>query len=291
MSDAAQVQEFFDPISHTFSYVVSDPMHKVCAVIDPVLDYDPVTASTQTTQADQIIAYIKRLQLKLSWILETHVHADHLTAAQYLKQQLGGQVAISEQISQVQASFAPIYDFDMKSLNAQQSFDYLFKDGEAFKIGELSAYSLATPGHTPACLSYVIGDSIFVGDTLFMPDYGSARCDFPQGNAGQLFDSVQKIYQLPETMRMFLCHDYLPVGRQHYQCQTDIQTQKQHNIHLNAQTRKADFVAMRQQRDAQLSMPKLMLPAMQINLQAGHLPSAEPNGIAYLKVPLNYFKA
>ena len=290
MARDVQVQEFFDPISHTFSYVVSDPVSRCCAVIDPVLEFELSSATTQSLQADQIITYIQSNHLHLVWILETHVHADHLSAAQYLKQILGGKVAISENIAQVQATFAKIYDLDIKSLNHKQPFDHLFKDGEAFSIGHLSAYSLATPGHTPACLSYVIEDCIFVGDTLFMPDYGSARCDFPQGDAAQLFDSVQKIYQLPETMRMFLCHDYLPEKRENYQFQTDIDTQKRQNIHIHQHTTKADFVRLRRARDAKLSMPQLMLAAIQINIQAGHFPQAAENGIAYLKIPLNYFK-
>ncbi|WP_174560754.1 MBL fold metallo-hydrolase [Acinetobacter bouvetii] len=284
------VQHFFDQQSNTFSYVVSDPVSGCCAIIDSVLDYDAPSATTQTTQADFIIDYIHQNSLSVAWILETHVHADHLTSSQYLKAQLGGQIAMSKKISIVQETFSAIYNLDIKHFNSSQSFDYLFEDGEPFKIGELAAYSIPTPGHTPACLSYVIGDAVFVGDTLFMPDYGTARCDFPKGSAATLFDSVQKLYQLDESIRVFLCHDYLPAGRQQFQCESTIHAQKKHNIHLNEQTCKTEFVVMRNRRDATLSMPKLILPAIQINMDGGQFPKPEANGISYLKLPLNYFK-
>jgi glyoxylase-like metal-dependent hydrolase (beta-lactamase superfamily II) len=286
---SVQVQDFFDKSSNTFSYVVTDPNTKHCAIIDSVLDYDAASASTSTVQADQIIAYIQAHDLKVEWILETHVHADHLTAAQYLKAQLGGKIAMSEKIHLVQETFGAIYHLDMKRFNAEQPFDYLFADHEQFKIGDLAAYNIPTPGHTPACLSYVVGDAVFVGDTLFMPDYGTARCDFPRGSASNLFDSVQCLYTLPETTRVFLCHDYLPQGREHYVCQSSIAQQKMHNIHIHAETDKQQFVDMRHQRDATLTMPKLILPAIQINMRAGHFPEPEANGISYLKLPLNYF--
>lgn len=283
------VKAFFDNDSHTFSYVVTDPETLHCAIIDSVLDYDAASATTSTTHADEIIGYIQNNSLKVEWILETHVHADHLTASQYLKSQLGGKIAISEKIAMVQETFSAIYHLDIKYFNSQQIFDHLFKDNESFKIGQLEAYNIPTPGHTPACLSYVIGDAVFIGDTLFMPDYGTARCDFPKGSADQLFDSIQKLYQLPEQTRVFLCHDYKPEGREEYICETSIQAQKQSNIHLNANTRKQEFVRKRQERDATLSMPKLILPAIQINMDAGRLPKPEANGIRYLKLPLNYF--
>lgn len=283
------VKAFFDNDSHTFSYVVTDPETLHCAIIDSVLDYDAASATTSTTHADEIIGYIQNNSLKVEWILETHVHADHLTASQYLKSQLGGKIAISEKIAVVQEAFRAIYHLDIKYFNSQQIFDHLFKDNESFKIGQLEAYNIPTPGHTPACLSYVIGDAVFIGDTLFMPDYGTARCDFPKGSADQLFDSIQKLYQLPEQTRVFLCHDYKPEGREEYICETSIQAQKQSNIHLNANTRKQEFVRKRQERDATLSMPKLILPAIQINMDAGRLPKPEANGIRYLKLPLNYF--
>lgn len=284
------VQDFFDEQTNTFSYVVTDPKSKHCAIIDSVLDYDASSATTKTIHADRIIAYIQENQLTVQWILETHVHADHLTASQYLNEKLGGKIAISEKIATVQETFSAIYNLDIKYYNSQQSFDYLFQDGEHFKIGELEAYNIATPGHTPACLSYVVGDAVFVGDTLFMPDYGTARCDFPKGSAGQLFDSVQILYQLPENMRMFLCHDYLPEARHTYSCETDIKTQKTENIHIHSGSKKLDFIQMREQRDATLSMPKLILPAIQINMDAGKFPEPEANGVRYLKLPLNYFK-
>ena len=213
----ADIQHFFDENTNTFSYVVSDPVTLQCAIIDSVLDYDPASATTTTTHADEIIAYINKNELTVEWILETHVHADHLTASQYLKSQLGGKIAMSHKISIVQETFSAIYNLDIKYFNSHQSFDYLFADHETFTIGELQAYNIPTPGHTPACLSYVIGDAVFVGDTLFMPDYGTARCDFPKGSAGQLYDSVQSLYELPEETRVFLCHDYLPESRERYE--------------------------------------------------------------------------
>lgn len=284
------VQDFFDEATNTFSYVVSDPITKRCAIIDSVLDYDPASASTSTIHADKIIAYIKEQGLTVEWILETHVHADHLTAAQYLKAELSGKIAMSQKIGIVQETFGAIYHLDIKQWNAQQLFDYLFEDHESFQIGTLKAYNIPTPGHTPACLSYVIGDAVFVGDTLFMPDYGTARCDFPKGSASILFDSIQSLYQLPEKTRVFLCHDYLPEKRDTYMCETDIQTQKNQNIHIHYGTTKDDFVEMRNKRDAGLSMPKLILPSIQINMKAGQFPESEENGVSYLKLPLNYFK-
>ena len=258
-------------------------------MIDSVLDYDAASATTKTEQADLIIAYIQENSLSVDWILETHVHADHLSAAQYLKQKLGGKIAISHKIEIVQQTFGEIYHLDIKSLNATQSFDYLFADHETFLIGNIKAYNIPTPGHTPACLSYVIGDTVFVGDTLFMPDYGTARCDFPKGSAAALFDSVKTLYTLPDQTRMFLCHDYLPESRDQYQYETSVYSQKHKNLHINTTTEKADFVEMRNRRDTTLSMPKLILPAIQINMFAGKFPQPEDNGISYLKIPLNYF--
>lgn len=291
MSNLPIVKDFFHEDTNTFSYVVRDPATKACAIIDSVLDYDPASASTSTTHADRIIAYIKAQNLTVEWILETHVHADHLTAAQYLKAELGGKIAMSQKIGIVQETFGAIYHLDIKQWNAQQLFDYLFEDHESFQIGTLKAYNIPTPGHTPACLSYVIGDAVFVGDTLFMPDYGTARCDFPRGSAEQLYDSVQSLFQLPEDTRVFLCHDYLPETRESYVCESDIQTQKKQNIHIHQGISKAEFAQMRNQRDSGLSMPKLILPAIQINMKAGQFPEPEANGMSYLKLPLNYFKS
>jgi len=290
MSNLPIVKDFFHEDTNTFSYVVRDPATKACAIIDSVLDYDPASASTSTVHADKIIAYIKEQDLTVEWILETHVHADHLTAAQYLKEELGGKIAMSQKIGIVQETFGAIYHLDIKQWNAQQLFDYLFEDHESFQIGTLKAYNIPTPGHTPACLSYVIGDAVFVGDTLFMPDYGTARCDFPRGSAEQLYDSVQSLFQLPEDTRVFLCHDYLPETRESYVCESDIQTQKKQNIHIHQGISKAEFAQMRNQRDSGLSMPKLILPAIQINMKAGQFPEPEQNGVSYLKLPLNYFK-
>lgn len=290
MTQQPNVKAFFDKNTNTFSHVVSDPQTAQCAIIDSVLDYDAASATTSTEHADQMIAYVKSQGLTVEWILETHVHADHLTAAPYLKQQLGGKIAISKKIALVQETFGKIYHLDMKQINAHQPFDYLFEDGEHFKIGELEVYNIPTPGHTPACLSYVIGDAVFVGDTLFMPDYGTARCDFPNGSAPVLYDSVQKLFQLPESTRVFLCHDYLPESRHEYQCETTIHQQKQQNVHIREGISKSEFVQMRQQRDAGLSMPKLILPAIQINMNGGQFPMPENNGVSYLKLPLNYFK-
>lgn len=290
MSNLPIVKDFFHEDTNTFSYVVRDPATKACAIIDSVLDYDPASASTSTIHADKIIAYIKEQGLTVEWILETHVHADHLTAAQYLKEELGGKIAMSQKIGIVQETFGAIYHLDIKQWNAQQLFDYLFEDHESFQIGTLKAYNIPTPGHTPACLSYVIGDAVFVGDTLFMPDYGTARCDFPRGSAEQLYDSVQSLFQLPEDTRVFLCHDYLPETRESYVCESDIQTQKTQNIHIHQGISKAEFAQMRNQRDSGLNMPKLILPAIQINMKAGQFPEPEANGVSYLKLPLNYFK-
>ena len=286
----ADIQHFFDENTNTFSYVVSDPVTRQCAIIDSVLDYDPASATTSTIHADEIIAYIQKNELTVEWILETHVHADHLTASQYLKEQLDGKIAMSHKISIVQETFSAIYNLDIKYFNSHQSFDYLFDDHETFTIGELQAYNIPTPGHTPACLSYVIGDAVFVGDTLFMPDYGTARCDFPKGSAGQLYDSVQTLYALPEETRVFLCHDYLPESREKYEHETLLKTQKEQNIHIHTGVSKAEFIEMRTQRDATLTMPKLILPSIQINMDAGKFPQPEANGIRYLKLPLNYFK-
>ncbi len=284
-----KVQHFFDKDSHTFSYVVTDPATDYCAIIDSVLGFEMASASTNTKLADEIIDYVQDHHLKVQWHLETHIHADHLSAASYLRSQLGGQIAISHRIEEVQAVFGKIYNTDFKTVNAQMGFDHLFADDDSFAIGSLSAIALATPGHTPACMSYVIGDAVFVGDTVFMPDYGTARCDFPKGSSEALFDSVQKLYRLPCGTTVYLCHDYLPPDRHTFCHKTSIGEQKQHNIHLSAQTEKADFVTMRDAKDKTLSMPKLILPAIQVNLCAGRLPDAEDNGIRYLKIPLNQF--
>lgn len=305
VTPAPWVEPFFDEQTHTFSYVVTDQATRQCSIIDSVLDYDAASAHTSTVHADRIINFVEKNDLRVIWILETHVHADHLSAAQYLKSRLGGRIAMSEKISLVQKTFGAIYHLQVNDTNdmSAPAFDYLFTDGEYFQIGSLTAYNIPTPGHTPACLSYVIGDAVFVGDTVFMPDYGTARCDFPNGSASALYDSIQRLYQLDDTTRVFLCHDYRPEHKsenkpehtserqpeqqREYQCLSSIGQQKRYNIHLNARTTKQDFVAMREQRDATLDMPKLILPAIQVNMNAGKLPEPESNGIRYLKIPLN----
>lgn len=283
------VHAFFESQSFTYSYLVWDPLSKEAAVIDPVLDFDSASGSTYTSSAERIVAKVKEQNLTVQWLLETHVHADHLSAAPFLKLQLGGQIAIGSRITEVQQLFGQV--FNLKDLKTDGSaFDKLFADGEDFMLGTIRCSVLHTPGHTPACVSYCIGDAVFVGDTLFMPDYGSARCDFPGGDAATLYSSVQKLYQLPDQNRMFLCHDYKAPGRDEFVCETTIAAQKKHNIHLKQGTSEQDFVAMRTTRDKTLSMPKLILPSVQVNVRAGQFPTAEDNGTVYLKLPLNLFR-
>lgn len=285
-----KIQHFFDEHTNTFSYVISDVISNRCAIIDSVLNYDAPSATSSTIQADLIIQYIHENSLSVEWILETHVHADHLTASQYLKKELGGKIAMSQKIAIVQETFNTIYNMNIHSTADNQIFDYLFEDYEQFHIGQLNAYNIPTPGHTPACISYVIENCVFVGDTLFMPDYGTARCDFPKGSASELYDSIKRLYELDENMRVLLCHDYLPENRDEYCCESSIYEQKNKNIHLNRSTTKTEFIEMRNRRDATLSMPKLILPAIQINMNAGKFPTLESNGIRYLKLPFNYFR-
>jgi len=281
------IEGFFDPETYTVSYVVSDPDNGKCAIIDPVLDFDMSAGRTATRSADRVIDYVKSHDLEVEWILETHAHADHLSAAPYLRQKLGGKLAIGEHIPDIQAVFSRVFNLDASLKRDGSQFDKLLKDGEFIKIGHIPVRVIYTPGHTAACVSYHIGDAIFVGDTLFMPDYGSARCDFPGGDAGILYDSVQKLYQLPDATRMFLCHDYLAPGRNSYVWETTVGAQKARNIHLNAKTTKDEFVALRNARDAKLDMPKLIIPAIQVNIRAGEMPEAEDNGQTYLKIPIN----
>lgn len=282
-----QITPFFDPASFTYSYVVSDPATRRCAIIDAVLDYDPAAGRTSSVSAERIVAYVREQGLGVDWLLETHVHADHLSAAAYLKVQLGGRLAIGAQITQVQATFAKLFNTGSEFVSDGRQFDQLFKDGDSFQIGSLQARVLHTPGHTPACLSYVIGDAAFVGDTLFMPDYGTARCDFPGGDARQLYRSIHRLFALPAATRLYLCHDYLPAGRSEYSCMTTVAEQRAHNLHIHEGVDEDSFVAMRSARDAGLKMPALILPAVQINMRGGELPPAEDNGVRYLKIPLN----
>ncbi len=282
-----EVQAFFDEATFTVSYLVSDSESRRAAIIDSVLDYDPKSGRSTTGSADRIIAQVRQKSLAVDWILETHVHADHLTAAPYLKDQLGGTIGIGAQVARVQEAFKAVYNLKNGFEPDGSQFDHLFRDGETFAIGGLEARVLATPGHTPACITYVIGDAAFVGDTLFMPDYGSARTDFPGGDARQLYHSVKRILALPSETRLFLCHDYKAPGRDVYAWETTVAIQRAENIHLRDGISEEDFVALRQGRDSKLSMPVLLLPAVQVNMRAGELPPPEDNGVSYLKIPVN----
>jgi len=282
-----KVEAFFDEATFTITYVVSDPDEGNCAIIDSVLDYDPKSGRTGTGSADRVIEFVHGQRLTVDWILETHAHADHLTAAPYLKDRLGGSIAIGAQIIDVQSIFKKIFNAEPEFATDGSQFDRLFDDGDTFRIGTLVVQVMHTPGHTPACLSYVIGDAAFVGDTLFMPDYGTARADFPGGDAGNLYRSVQKILSLPDATRLFMCHDYLAPGRDEYAWETTVREERNYNIHIRSGTTEADFVSMRNARDKTLDMPTLLLPSVQINMRAGHLPPPEPNGVSYLKLPIN----
>ncbi len=287
LSEKPTVKSFFDPATFTVSHVVSDPTTNKAAVIDSVMDYDPASGRTFYEHADEIALYVQEMNLSVEWHLETHIHADHLSAAPYLQEKLGGKLGIGEKIVDVQKIFGKVFNAGTEFSRDGSQFDVLFKDGDTFKVGSLSAYVLYTPGHTPADVSYVIGDTVFVGDTLFMPDYGSARCDFPGGDAHALYESVQKLFALPEDMRMFMCHDYLPEGRTEYVWETTVGAEKRENIHLNTAVEKDAFVSLRVARDKTLGMPRLIIPSIQVNMRAGDLPPAEDNGVQYLKVPLN----
>jgi glyoxylase-like metal-dependent hydrolase (beta-lactamase superfamily II) len=280
------VKAFFDEATFTVSYVVSDPETKRAAIIDPVLDYEPQSGRTSTSSAAALIAYIKESQLGVDWILETHVHADHLSGAPHVKDELGGTTAIGAHVTTVQDVFKGIFNMEGLAVDGSQ-FDHLFAGGDTFKVGNIDAQIIATPGHTPACVTYVIGDSAFVGDTLFMPDFGTARTDFPGGSAKQLYASIQKILALPDDTRLFMCHDYKAPGREVYAWETSVAEQRESNMHINEQVSEADFIAMREGRDSELGMPKLLLPSIQVNIRAGQLPDAEDNGIRYLKIPID----
>ncbi|WP_269533461.1 MBL fold metallo-hydrolase [Chitinimonas sp. BJYL2] len=282
----AQIAPFYDPVTGTISYVVYDQCGGHAALIDPVLDYDPKSGRTSTANADKLIDYVLTHDLSVVWILETHAHADHLSAAAWLKARLGGKIAIGEHINQVQGVFKRLFHLEESFATDGSQFDHLFRDGETFRIGELTATALFVPGHTPADMAYQIGDAVFVGDTLFMPDVGSARCDFPGGDAATLYQSAQRILSLPDETRLFLCHDYPPEGRKPV-WETTVGAQKAANIHLHAGTTEQDFIAMRTARDKTLGMPTLILPAIQINIRAGELPPADDNGVRYLRIPLN----
>jgi len=281
------VTAFFDPATNTITYLVQDPAGRACAVIDSVLDFDQASGRTFTRSADAVIAAIRARDLDLHWILETHVHADHLSAAPYIQEQLGGQIGIGERITVVQQTFGNIFNEGTRFQRDGSQFDRLFGDGDSLSVGQVRATVLHTPGHTPACLTYVIGDAAFVGDTLFMPDFGTARCDFPGGSADAMFDSVHKILALPDATRIFVGHDYKAPGREVFAWESTVAEQKARNIHIGAGRSKADFVALRQARDATLAMPRLILPSLQVNMRAGQMPEPEANGTSYLKLPLN----
>jgi glyoxylase-like metal-dependent hydrolase (beta-lactamase superfamily II) len=279
------IQSFFDPATFTVTYVVADPVRKRAAIIDSVLDYDPKSGRTSHASADQVVAYVKQAGLTVDWLLETHAHADHLSAAPYLQAQLGGGIGIGQHIREVQGVFKKVFNAqDMNTDGAE--FDHLFEDGQEFKIGDLEVRVMHTPGHTPACLTYVVGEDAFVGDTLFMPDYGTARCDFPGGDAATLYQSIQKVLALPPETRLHLCHDYPPASRGPI-WETTVAAQRAHNIHVHDGVTEADFVALRTARDKTLAMPVLILPAVQVNVRAGHMPPPEDNGVTYLKIPIN----
>ncbi|MCE2831434.1 MAG: MBL fold metallo-hydrolase [Oxalobacteraceae bacterium] len=281
-----QVHGIFDPATWTVTYVVYEKPGSACAIIDSVLDYDPKSGRTSQASADKVIEFVKANKLQVEWILETHAHADHLSAAPYLKAHLGGKTAIGDHITAVQGVFKGIFNLEPDFKLDGSQFDHLFKDGETIQIGALSGHTMYVPGHTPACVAYQFGDAVFVGDTLFMPDVGTARCDFPGGDAKTLYASTRKILSLPPTTRLFMCHDYPPNDRA-VKFETTVADQRANNIHVKDSISEAEFVEMRNKRDATLEMPVLILPAVQINIRAGELPPKEDNGIAYAKIPLN----
>ncbi|MBJ7266734.1 MBL fold metallo-hydrolase [Idiomarina abyssalis] len=285
----ALVKHFFDEPTNTYSYVVRDPNSEHCAIIDSVLDFDYASGRTDTRSAESILKYIADNKLIVDWILETHVHADHLSAAPYLQEKTGAKLGIGEHIKTVQDTFGKAFNAGTEFARDGSQFDRLFADGDNFNIGQLKAHVLHTPGHTPACLTYVIGDAAFVGDTLFMPDYGTARCDFPGGDAKTLYRSIQKVFELPDKTRLYMCHDYKAPDRNHYAFETTVGEEKKNNIHVGAGKTEDDFVKMRTERDATLNMPRLILPSVQVNMRAGQLPPAEDNNQRYLKIPLNLF--
>ena len=289
-----QIEGFFDPATWTVSYIVLDGTSRHCALLDTVLDFDAASGRTSTLHADRLAARVRELGAQVQWILETHVHADHLSAARYLKQHLGGRIGIGERISTVQAVFGALFNEGSEFARDGRQFDHLFADGEAFAIGSLPARAMHTPGHTPACMTYIVGDgeaagarsAAFVGDTLFMPDYGTARCDFPGGDARTLFRSINKVLSLPASTELYMCHDYQPGGRE-VRFMSTVAEEREHNVHVRNGIGEEQFVAMRHARDATLGMPALMLPSVQVNMRAGELPKAESNGVRYLKLPLD----
>lgn len=281
-----QIKAFYDQITGTITYTIYDEAGGHAAIIDPVLDYDPKSGRTKTHLADQVIAFVHQQQLTIAWILETHAHADHLSAARYLQTELGGRIGIGEHITQVQSVFKKIFHLESDFAVNGSQFDHLFADNETFQVGRLTGQAIFVPGHTPADMAYQFGDAVFVGDTLFMPDVGSARCDFPGGDAQTLYQSVQRLFAMPPTTRLFMCHDYPPPGRKPA-WETSVAEQRQHNIHLRDAISEEEFIRVRQARDATLDMPQLIIPSVQVNIRAGDLPPAEDNGVHYLKIPIN----
>ncbi len=284
---APDVTGFFDEATNTISYVVADPDTQHCAIVDSLLDYDQASGRTTTNSADKLVAFVRQNGLTCEWIIDTHVHADHLTAAPYIREQLGGKTAIGDKIPVVQRVFGEIFNEGQSFHTDGSQFDHLFEPGESYRVGNIEARALPTPGHTPACMTHLIGDAMFVGDTIFMPDFGTARCDFPGGDAGTLYDSIQMLFDFPDETRMFLCHDYKAPGRGEFVWETTIGEQKRSNIHVKDGTSREDFIKMRNARDAMLDMPKLILPSVQVNMRAGDMPPPEDNGIRYMKVPIN----
>lgn len=289
MTAKAAIRTFFDEPTFTATHVVSDPANKRAAIIDSVLDFDHASGRTSTASADAVISYVKSEGFSVDWILETHAHADHLSAAPYLKRALGGKIGVGSNITAVQKTFGEIFNAEPEFRRDGSQFDVLFDDGASFKVGAIDARVIHTPGHTPACLTYVVGDAAFVGDTLFMPDYGTARCDFPGGDAATLYRSIQKIFALPDDTRVFLCHDYKAPGREQFAWETTVKDERDWNVHVGRGVKEAEFVKMRTARDKTLSMPKLILPSVQVNMRAGELPPPDKNGVRYLKLPLNAF--
>lgn len=281
------VKAFFDEATFTVSYVVRDPGSRACAIIDSVLDFDPASGRTSQRSAQAVADYVRAEGLEVVWQLETHAHADHLSAAPYLQAELGGRLAIGEKIVRVQETFGKLFNAGSDFARDGRQFDHLFRDGERFAIGGLQAVALHVPGHTPACMAYVIGDAAFVGDTLFMPDYGTARCDFPGGDAATLYRSIRRLLALPEQTQVFLCHDYKAPGRDEYVWETTIGAQRRENVHVHDGVGESEFVALREARDRTLDMPRLILPSVQVNMRGGRLPEPEDNGVRYLKIPLN----
>jgi glyoxylase-like metal-dependent hydrolase (beta-lactamase superfamily II) len=284
--EAMGVKAFFERSTSTVSYVVFDIEHRNAAIIDSVLDFDMASGDISFASADAILAYVEEEGLRVDWLLETHAHADHLSAAPYIQDKIGGKIAIGEHIVTVQRHFGKLFNAGTAFQRNGSDFDRLLADADSFAIGSLAVTVLHVPGHTPACITYVIGDAAFVGDTLFMPDYGTARTDFPGGSARQLFRSVRRLMELPGETRLFLCHDYLPAGRDHYAWETTVEAERRDNIHARDGVAEDSFVEMRETRDASLAVPRLILPAIQVNMRAGHMPPVEANGVSYLKIPL-----